>query len=202
MSYVTGSGEGPREVAVFRHNLFKISEPFITEQAQHLRRYRPLYVGRLRFGRPPEGARSVRAPGPLQKVCAAAHRVADDHRGLARVLALARAPASVVDPCAFRRRGRLCAAVGGATRHPPRHHVPWVRCDARDARDVGIASVVSLSAVAPEAGARGGTCSCVLPRSSAIDCWRWFSPSRARTFTISAWTAGRSASARTARKSR
>ncbi len=59
MSYVTGSGEGPREVAIFRHNLFKISEPFITEQAQHLRRYRPLYVGRLRFGRPPEGARSV-----------------------------------------------------------------------------------------------------------------------------------------------
>jgi glycosyltransferase involved in cell wall biosynthesis len=58
MSHVIGSGEGLREVAIFRHNLFKISEPFIAEQAQHLRRYRPLYLGRLRFGRPPEGARS------------------------------------------------------------------------------------------------------------------------------------------------
>ena len=47
------------EVAIFRHNLFRISEPFIAEQAQHLRRYRPLYVGRKRFGPPPDGARSL-----------------------------------------------------------------------------------------------------------------------------------------------
>ena len=47
------------EVAVFRHNLFRISEPFIAEQAQHLRRYRPLYVGRKRFGPPPDGASSL-----------------------------------------------------------------------------------------------------------------------------------------------
>jgi colanic acid/amylovoran biosynthesis glycosyltransferase len=47
------------EVAVFRHNLFRISEPFIAEQAQHLRRYRPLYVGRKRFGLPPDGASSL-----------------------------------------------------------------------------------------------------------------------------------------------
>ena len=45
-----------REVAIFRHNLFKTSEPFIAQQAQLLRRYRPIYLGRLRFGPPPEGA--------------------------------------------------------------------------------------------------------------------------------------------------
>jgi colanic acid/amylovoran biosynthesis glycosyltransferase len=48
-----------REVAIFRHNLFRISEPFIAEQAQHLRRYRPFYVGRKRFGPPPNGASSL-----------------------------------------------------------------------------------------------------------------------------------------------
>ena len=54
-----GPGEGLREVAIFRHNLFRISEPFISDQAQHLRRYRPLYVGRKRFGSPPEGTTSL-----------------------------------------------------------------------------------------------------------------------------------------------
>ena len=48
-----------RQVAIFRQNLFRISEPFITQQAQQLRRHRPLYLGRLRFGDPPEGARSL-----------------------------------------------------------------------------------------------------------------------------------------------
>lgn len=48
-----------REVAIFRHNLFKTSEPFIAQQAQGLRRYRPVYLGRLRFGPPPEGADSL-----------------------------------------------------------------------------------------------------------------------------------------------
>jgi glycosyltransferase involved in cell wall biosynthesis len=48
-----------REVLIFRHNLFKRSEPFITQQAQALRRYRPLYLGRLRYGDAPEGARSL-----------------------------------------------------------------------------------------------------------------------------------------------
>jgi len=46
-------------VAIFRHNLFRTSEPFITEQARHLRRYRPLFVGRKRFGPTPAGARSL-----------------------------------------------------------------------------------------------------------------------------------------------
>lgn len=48
-----------REVAIFRHNLFRISEPFITGQAQHLRRYKPIYLGRMRFGRAPDGAESL-----------------------------------------------------------------------------------------------------------------------------------------------
>ncbi len=48
-----------REIAVFRHNLFRISEPFITQQAGQLRRHKPLYLGRLRFGAPPAGADSL-----------------------------------------------------------------------------------------------------------------------------------------------
>ena len=48
-----------RQVAIFRQNLFRVSEPFITQQAQHLRRHRPLYLGRLRFGDPPQGAHSL-----------------------------------------------------------------------------------------------------------------------------------------------
>ena len=54
-----GAEDALPEVAIFRHNLFRISEPFIAEQAQHLRRYRPLYVGRKRFGLPPDGASSL-----------------------------------------------------------------------------------------------------------------------------------------------
>ncbi|HTJ62766.1 MAG TPA: glycosyltransferase [Alphaproteobacteria bacterium] len=49
---------GQREVAVFRHNLFRVSETFITQQAGQLSRYRPLYVGRLRQGEGPPGAES------------------------------------------------------------------------------------------------------------------------------------------------
>jgi colanic acid/amylovoran biosynthesis glycosyltransferase len=59
VTQAVGPGEGLREVAIFRHNLFRISEPFICDQAQHLRRYRPLYVGRKRFGSPPEGTTSL-----------------------------------------------------------------------------------------------------------------------------------------------
>jgi glycosyltransferase involved in cell wall biosynthesis len=54
-----GPGDTLRKVAIFRHNLFRISEPFIADQAQHLRRYRPLYLGRKRFGLPPDGASSL-----------------------------------------------------------------------------------------------------------------------------------------------
>jgi colanic acid/amylovoran biosynthesis glycosyltransferase len=48
-----------RQVAIFRHNLFKLSEPFIAQQAEALRRYRPVYLGRLRFGAAPHGAESL-----------------------------------------------------------------------------------------------------------------------------------------------
>jgi colanic acid/amylovoran biosynthesis glycosyltransferase len=46
-------------VVIFRHNLFRTSEPFITEQVRHLCRYRPLFLGRKRFGLPPDGASSL-----------------------------------------------------------------------------------------------------------------------------------------------
>ena len=42
-----------------RHNLFKVSEPFIVEQAGRLRRYRPVYLGRLRYGTAPAGTESL-----------------------------------------------------------------------------------------------------------------------------------------------
>jgi colanic acid/amylovoran biosynthesis glycosyltransferase len=45
-------------VLVFRHQLFKVSEPFIAQQAEHLTRFRPIYVGRSRLGKPAEGAQS------------------------------------------------------------------------------------------------------------------------------------------------
>ena len=45
--------------AIFRQNLFRISEPFITQQGQGLRRYEPVYLGRLRYGPAPDGARSL-----------------------------------------------------------------------------------------------------------------------------------------------
>ena len=45
-------------IAIFRQNLFRVSEPFITQQAGRLRRYRPAYLGRLRFGDAPRDAPS------------------------------------------------------------------------------------------------------------------------------------------------
>ena len=47
------------KVAVFRHQLFKISEPFITQQAEQYKRYTPLYLGRSRFGEAPLGSCSL-----------------------------------------------------------------------------------------------------------------------------------------------
>jgi glycosyltransferase involved in cell wall biosynthesis len=56
-SRIRAAAPQPRpEVAIFRHNLFKISEPFITQQAERLRCYQPLYLGRFRYGMPPAGA--------------------------------------------------------------------------------------------------------------------------------------------------
>lgn len=48
-----------REIVVYRHNLFKVSEPFVLQQASRLRRFRPVYLGRLRYGPPPPGAASL-----------------------------------------------------------------------------------------------------------------------------------------------
>lgn len=48
-----------REIAIFRHNLFRVSEPFIAQQAQQLTRHRPFFLGRLRYGVPPAGVQSL-----------------------------------------------------------------------------------------------------------------------------------------------
>ena len=45
-----------RDIAIFRQNLFKLSEPFIVAQAGALTRYRPVYMGWLRWGSAPDGA--------------------------------------------------------------------------------------------------------------------------------------------------
>jgi colanic acid/amylovoran biosynthesis glycosyltransferase len=45
-------------VAIFRHQMFKVSEPFIAQQAEQLTRYMPVYIGRSRFGSTPVGALS------------------------------------------------------------------------------------------------------------------------------------------------
>lgn len=46
-------------VLVFRHQLFKVSEPFITQQSEQLSNYKPIYLGRTRFGPSPNSAISV-----------------------------------------------------------------------------------------------------------------------------------------------
>lgn len=48
-----------REIAIFRQNLFRVSEPFIRQQVEQLQRYKPFYMGRMRFGDPPAGAVSL-----------------------------------------------------------------------------------------------------------------------------------------------
>lgn len=47
-----------REVAIFRHQMFKVSEPFITQQAEQFRQFSPVYLGRERFGEAPAGSKS------------------------------------------------------------------------------------------------------------------------------------------------
>lgn len=42
-------------LVVFHHQLFKVSEPFISQQGGALLRYSPLYLGRQRFGEAPPG---------------------------------------------------------------------------------------------------------------------------------------------------
>jgi colanic acid/amylovoran biosynthesis glycosyltransferase len=45
-----------KSVGIFRLQLFKTSETFITEQAHALKRYNPIFIGRRFFGAGPEGA--------------------------------------------------------------------------------------------------------------------------------------------------
>ncbi len=61
-------------MAIIRHNLFKISEPFITAQAFALRRYQPIFLGRLRQGEIPPGADAlaISDTGPAWPLRAAA----------------------------------------------------------------------------------------------------------------------------------
>ena len=47
------------QAIIFRHQLFKISEPFITQQAESLKKYKPLYLGRSRFSTPPHLSTSL-----------------------------------------------------------------------------------------------------------------------------------------------
>jgi glycosyltransferase involved in cell wall biosynthesis len=47
------------DVAIYRHQLFKRSEPFIEQQAAHLPGIRPIMVGRERWGDAPAGMKSV-----------------------------------------------------------------------------------------------------------------------------------------------
>ncbi|MCK4412584.1 MAG: glycosyltransferase [Candidatus Eisenbacteria sp.] len=51
------------DVLIYRHQLFRISESFITEQAGALRRFRALYAGRHCEGPPPAGAETVTLAG-------------------------------------------------------------------------------------------------------------------------------------------
>ena len=78
-----------RDIVVFRHNLFKISEPFITQQAGQLHRYKPLYLGRLRFGPEPPGAESLAlgdTPAPGRLLCLAWQVLSRDPRPYCRLL--------------------------------------------------------------------------------------------------------------------
>ena len=47
------------QIAIYRHQLFKFSEPFITQQAGHLRKFDPTYLGRVRLGDAPADAASL-----------------------------------------------------------------------------------------------------------------------------------------------
>src|SRR5690242_6023928 len=85
--------EATRGVGVFRLQLFKPSETFITAQAALFRRHAPTYIGRTVFGPPPEGAR-VATPGKGR--LANARLVAlRDPAGLQRALAGQAAPALI-----------------------------------------------------------------------------------------------------------
>lgn len=76
------------QVAIFRQQLFKVSETFIVQQATGLTRYRPIYCGRVRSGPAPEGTMSVAlqdVPGighALYRVAAPVIRATGGYRAL------------------------------------------------------------------------------------------------------------------------
>lgn len=80
-----------KQVAIYRHQLFKPSEPFIHQQAGCLNRFRPVYVGRELAGPPPRHAAPedclILTRQPVRRGQVAAH-VLTRHPGLyARLLA-------------------------------------------------------------------------------------------------------------------
>lgn len=46
-------------VIIYRNQLFKISETFITNQAEKLKYFKPIYVGRKIFGKPPRNSKII-----------------------------------------------------------------------------------------------------------------------------------------------
>lgn len=48
-----------KDVVLFRHQLFKASETFITEQGSALGKFSPIYLGRKRYSKPVDGVRSL-----------------------------------------------------------------------------------------------------------------------------------------------
>ncbi|MBI2078968.1 MAG: glycosyltransferase [Euryarchaeota archaeon] len=52
-------------MAVYRQELFKVTEHFVTAQATGLARYRPIFIGERRFGEAPPGVEH-RVPAPLR----------------------------------------------------------------------------------------------------------------------------------------
>lgn len=48
-----------QKIAIFRHQLFKVSEPFISQQAEQLKNFKPLYLGRSRLGVAPNNTKSL-----------------------------------------------------------------------------------------------------------------------------------------------
>src|SRR5260370_17123744 len=96
-----------------------------------------------------------RFAGSRQVAGVTLHRLADDHAGPAPVPAFAQMPSSVVDPRAFRYRGRLRASLGQATQGTACDHVPRLRCHSRDPRAVVLTGMGALSAVAARACTRG-----------------------------------------------
>jgi glycosyltransferase involved in cell wall biosynthesis len=89
MTMATDRLQQPPGVLIFRNNLFRWSETFITTQAEALKAYRPVYAGRFRFGDGPRGSvvhtlAGLPGQGPL--LPALWHLLSRDPRGLARRL--------------------------------------------------------------------------------------------------------------------